>query len=300
MKRYLPFWFYFGIFALFLVLVGVIFRVNIILTWLTPVFWTGYILLLDGIIYSFKGKSFIASKGFFIVFLLSVVIWWFFEWTNIFLSNWHYENLPGGIARYIGYFWAFGTIMPAILLTYGLFLVIFKNVRIEFRGIPMKNSYLTIMISVGILFLLLPIIPFSLRFIERSADIKLFSWLEFLLDFRASEYMAFAVWTSCFLILDPINYLMQKPSILWYLEKGNYKVIALLSLTGLICGVLWESVNWFASTRWFYTVPILGNIKLFEMPILGYLGFITFSWEIYDIVSFLYKPAILRIQEWLL
>ncbi len=299
-KRYLPIWFYIGIIILLLVPVGIIFKIDVILTWLTPIFWTGYILLIDGIIFSFKGKSFLIFQGIFIVIILSIVVWWFFEWTNIFLSNWHYVGLTENILRYIGYFWAFGTIIPCILLTYGLLLVIFKNVRIEFKGINVKNKYLTLMISVGILFLLLPIIPFSLKFVNRSADIELFSWMMVLGDIKISEYMAFAVWTFGFLILDPINYLMQKPSIIGYIEKGNYKVISLLSLSGIICGILWESVNWFATTRWVYTVPILGNIKIFEMPILGYLGFITFAWEIYDIVSFLYRPAITRIQEWLL
>ena len=299
-KRYLPIWFYIGIIILLLVPVGIIFKIDVILTWLTPIFWTGYILLIDGIIFSFKGKSFLIFQGIFIVIILSIVVWWFFEWTNIFLSNWHYVGLTENILRYIGYFWAFGTIIPCILLTYGLLLVIFKNVRIEFKGINVKNKYLTLMISVGILFLLLPIIPFSLKFVNRSADIELFSWMMVLGDIKISEYMAFAVWTFGFLILDPINYLMQKPSIIGYIEKGNYKVISLLSLSGIICGILWESVNWFATTRWVYTVPILGNIKIFEMPILGYLGFITFAWEIYDIVSFLYRPAIIRIQEWLL
>lgn len=296
-KRYLPPWFYAGVGILIVLAVGIFFKLSFFLQWATPIFWTGYILLADGIIFSFKGKSFVFFAGFPVLFILSIVVWWFFEWTNIFLSNWHYKGLPDLASRYTGYFWSFGTIFPAVLITYGLILLIFREIKIEFHGLKVTNRLLTIMIITGIFFLLLPIVPLSMKFVERSADPQLFFWLGWV-KMEFSEYMAFAIWIFGFLLLDPINYLMQKPSILGYMEKGNYKVIVLLSLAGIVCGIFWEFVNWFASTRWFYTVPILGDIKIFEMPILGYLGFIPFAWGIYDIVAFVYKSAITRIQEW--
>ena len=42
---------------------------------------------------------------------------------------------------------------------------------------------------------------------------------------------------------------------------------------GLICGAVWESMNFFAPQKWIYTVRGLENLKLFEMPLLGFLGF---------------------------
>ncbi|MGC8870316.1 MAG: hypothetical protein ACP5PT_04415 [Brevinematia bacterium] len=297
-KRYLPIWFYIGIIILSALIIMASLKVKFFQQWATPIFWTSYILILDGIIYSFKGKSFLFSIEFIVVFILSILTWWYFEWVNIFLSNWHYTGLPNLLERYIGYIWAFGTIIPSVLITYNLLLLIFRDTKIEFHGIKFSERIITVMILLGILFILLPIIPFSLSFIERSADKKLFFFLEWI-NINYGQYLAFATWTSLFLILDPINYTLQKPSIIGYIEKGNYKVILLLSLTGIICGFLWESVNYLlATTKWYYTVPILENIKIFEMPILGYLGFITFAWEIYDIISFTYKPAIMKIQEW--
>ena len=44
-------------------------------------------------------------------------------------------------------------------------------------------------------------------------------------------------------------------------------------LAGLICGVVWESMNFFAPQKWIYTVRGLEELKLFEMPLLGFLGF---------------------------
>jgi hypothetical protein len=55
-------------------------------------------------------------------------------------------------------------------------------------------------------------------------------------------------------------------------------VLALLA-AGAVCGVLWEFWNYWAATRWTYTVPYLGDVKVFEMPVLGYLGFPPFALE---------------------
>ncbi|MFT5467650.1 MAG: hypothetical protein ACI8UO_002756, partial [Verrucomicrobiales bacterium] len=46
-----------------------------------------------------------------------------------------------------------------------------------------------------------------------------------------------------------------------------------LLTAGLICGVVWESLNFFAPQKWIYTVRGLESFKLFEMPMLGFLGF---------------------------
>jgi hypothetical protein len=56
--------------------------------------------------------------------------------------------------------------------------------------------------------------------------------------------------------------------------------VALLA-SGAICGVLWEFWNFWATTRWTYTLPYLGDAKLFEMPLVGYLGFPPFALECY-------------------
>jgi hypothetical protein len=42
-----------------------------------------------------------------------------------------------------------------------------------------------------------------------------------------------------------------------------------------------------AGTRWSYTVPFAGHLKVFEMPVLGYLGFAPFALECFAIWSFL-------------
>jgi hypothetical protein len=42
---------------------------------------------------------------------------------------------------------------------------------------------------------------------------------------------------------------------------------------------VWEFWNYWARTKWIYTVPILPDWKIFEMPVPGYLGFPAFAVE---------------------
>jgi hypothetical protein len=45
---------------------------------------------------------------------------------------------------------------------------------------------------------------------------------------------------------------------------------------------LWELFNFRARTKWIYTVPGFEELKLFEMPVLGFLGFPPFALECYE------------------
>jgi len=68
-----------------------------------------------------------------------------------------------------------------------------------------------------------------------------------------------------------------------------------LLAAGLVCGFLWEFFNYWAISKWTYTVPYLGNVKIFEMPVLGFLGFPPFAvecWVIYIFVRSLLPPAV--------
>jgi hypothetical protein len=56
---------------------------------------------------------------------------------------------------------------------------------------------------------------------------------------------------------------------------------------GLICGLWWEAWNYFAITKWVYTLPVLNFWKVFEMPLLGFLGFPPFALECAVMYNFL-------------
>jgi hypothetical protein len=86
-------------------------------------------------------------------------------------------------------------------------------------------------------------------------------------------YLAPLIWGSFTLIVDPWNYRRGARSLLRDFEEGDLGLIGRLLLAGLICGVVWESLNFFAPQKWIYTVRGLEGFKVFEMPLLGFLGF---------------------------
>ncbi|MCK4966857.1 hypothetical protein KAS50_07490 [bacterium] len=232
-------------------------------TWFTPIVWTGYILFIDSIIYRKKGASFISCRfGEFILLLfLSVGFWLIFEWYNLFMNNWHYINLPEDrLIRYIGYAWSFSTIYPAIFETrdflesYGFFKTPFSY------KIEIKKEWLVISIVTGLAFLIIPVI-------------------------YPSEYHSPLVWTGLVLFLEPVNYLLGGGSFLRDLERGVLRKFLTHFTAGIICGFLWEFWNYWAFTKWIYTVPYWGDVKIFEMPVIGYLGFPAFALECYVMYS---------------
>jgi hypothetical protein len=69
------------------------------------------------------------------------------------------------------------------------------------------------------------------------------------------------------------------------LQKGSGRNLYLLLLSGLLCGILWECWNFWAGSKWLYTIPYLGFLKIFEMPILGFFGFPPFAVACYVMVN---------------
>ena len=51
--------------------------------------------------------------------------------------------------------------------------------------------------------------------------------------------------------------------------NADYRRGINLVLSGFLCGVLWEFWNYWAGAKWHYSVPIMENLKIFEMPVPG-------------------------------
>ncbi len=101
-----------------------------------------------------------------------------------------------------------------------------------------------------------------------------------------SRWWAPLVWLSFIFFLDPINALRGWPSVTNDMARGDWRRPWSLLLAGLVCGALWEFWNYWALSKWTYTVPYLGSVKIFEMPVLGYLGFPPFTVECWALYIF--------------
>ncbi len=101
-----------------------------------------------------------------------------------------------------------------------------------------------------------------------------------------SPYLAAPVFLGFIFLIDPVNAWSGDDSLIGDQRNGSYERLMNLLIAGFICGGLWEFWNFWARAKWIYTVPILGDIKIFEMPVLGYFGFPPFAVECFTMYVF--------------
>jgi hypothetical protein len=250
-------------------------------SWNTPIAWTGFILFADAIVYRARGDSWIRSapREFVWLALASIPLWLVFEWFNLYIRNWNYTGLPENFwLRQFGYAWSFATIWPAIFEGAELFAVWrerFSNARLKPRapaapdgGRGFSGAAWT-SIALGALMLASP----------------------FLVSPGIARYLAAPVWLGFIFLLDPINARLGGESLFADWRAGRFDRTINLALSGFLCGVLWELWNYWAHAKWHYTVPILEHLKIFEMPVPGYLGFPAFALEcftMYELVRLMF------------
>lgn len=224
-------------------------------TWFYSFAWWSYILIVDGWVYRQRGESLLISYPGRFVFLSlwSVVLWSVYEGFNFRLQNWHYVGLPTDLPiRWAGYAIAFATVVPALLETADLLDTGFHR---PFSVPPFMRSGRWAFGLVGMACLVLPLL-----------------WPKMFFPL---------VWGALFFLLDPLNELMGGQSLLSDWRSGTLRRLVLLMMAGVLCGFLWEGGNVCASAHWIYSAPGLDRWKIFEMPLIGYLGFLPFALSVF-------------------
>lgn len=239
-------------------------KVEPVYTFFTPIQWWGYILLADAIVYARQRRSLITDHPleFVIMLILSNVCWLIFEGYNFLLKNWYYVGLsPEAWKRVIGYSTSFASIFVGIFITADLF-ESFGLFRDKSRK-PKKLSpvFLAGSFAGGLACVLFPLI-------------------------FPSPYIFGLVWIGYFFLLEPVNYWIGNSSLYRDMEAGKWQRFWLLLMAGAVCGLLWEFWNYWAHAKWIYNVPFTRNIKYFEMPLLGFLGFPPFALECFAMYHF--------------
>jgi len=234
-------------------------------SWNTPIAWTGFILFADSIVWRARHRSWMRSnpREFIFLALASIPLWLVFEFYNLYIENWYYTGLPENFwLRQFGYAWSFATIWPAIFEAADLIDVWRGAVHSKVDATTaVSRVSLFLSIAAGAAMLLWPLV-----------------W--------PSPYLAAPVWLGFILLLDPINAAMGEESLVGDFERRDERRAVNLVLSGFVCGLLWEFWNYWAGAKWHYTVPIMENLKIFEMPVPGYLGFPAFALECFTMYVF--------------
>lgn len=238
------------------------FKIEPFTAFFCPLVWLGYIILIDSVVYNVKKSSLLTRhpKKLIAMFSVSLFFWMIFEFYNMALPGWEYLNI-GSVEIFAGLI-AFATILPAIMETTDLLKSLHVFDAFKTPKFDVNKNVLRFLIVFGAVSL---VIPF----------------------FIVSPWMWLFVWTGFFLLLDPINYLNRQKSIIFHIKNGRWSVPLSLLFAGFICGFMWEFWNYWAVAKWKYILEMpLANIKIFEMPIIGFLGFGLFAWELYDMYYF--------------
>jgi hypothetical protein len=202
---------------------------------------------------------------------VSIPLWLVFEAYNMRLRNWAYFGVPEDPAvAAIAYAWAFATIWPGLFETAALLGAgPLPAPTIARAPVALAPSVRRAM-ALGAAFLIVPpLLPEPVR-----------------------PWTFGFVWLGFVLVLDPLNARAGRPSFLAAWRAGDHAFVWRWLLAGVVCGFLWEFWNYWALARWRYVgVPVFPSVKLFEMPLAGYLGFPPFALEVFAMYHFV-RPLI--------
>jgi hypothetical protein len=228
--------------------------------------WLGYCLFLSGLTQLRTGSSLLRRnpRAYAGLFLVSIPVWWLFEGLNVFTGNWVYlgREAFGPVSYTFFSSLSFSTVIPAVFSTTEFLGTFRYSLRIRrFRGFPCSRRTLWLFHAGG--------------------------WLMLVLVIALPGIFFPFLWLCLFFILDPLNGLRGKSSLLVALGGGETRGLVLLGLGALVCGFFWELWNIYAYPKWIYDIPYLEFWHLFEMPLAGYGGYIPFAWELYAVHHFL-------------
>lgn len=230
--------------------------------------WFGYIVLINALTFSRTGRCLLVDHPKFLLklFVLSAGFWWTFEYLNQFVQNWHYVGMER-IPSITTIFWmtvSFSTVLPAVLGTYE-YVWSWTQVKRPFEHwVPLP-----------------------------AMDFPHTGWLLFSLGslglFLIGIWPALLfplLWISPLLVMLGLSIIRGRPTILTPLIKGNWNPVVLSALAAVICGGLWEMWNAHSLVHWEYSIPYVHSLKIFEMPVLGYAGYLPFGLSCLAVVDF--------------
>jgi hypothetical protein len=223
--------------------------------------WLGYIVCVNSLTYSRTGGCLLlrSPRFFLLLFPLSSVFWWFFEYLNRFVQNWHYMGVEKfSPAEYIIHAsLCFSTVLPAVQSTEE-FLASFPRLVAPLQAwkpINVKRKAVW-----GWLLLVLAV--------PSLAGISIYP-----------DYLFPMLWIAPFLVITGVQAVCGEETLFRDLADGDWRIVWLPALAALLCGFFWEMWNYKSLAHWEYSVPFVQRFHIFAMPVLGYGGYLPFGLE---------------------
>jgi hypothetical protein len=236
--------------------------------------WLGYVLAVDGLVLLRRGSSPAtrSPRTFALLFVVSAPVWWLFELFNLRLGNWEYLGREhfSDLEYFLFATLSFSTVLPAVLCSAELV----RSARwVERLGSGPRLAY-TPARGRGYVLAGLAMLALMLFWPRHGFPLE---------------------WTWGVFALDPLAHRLGRRSFTGDLERGDWRPWVSLWLGGLMCGFFWELWNLHSYPKWIYHVPFVGFAKVFEMPALGYLGYLPFAMELW-LLAWLALPRGPRVE----
>jgi hypothetical protein len=189
--------------------------------------------------------------------LISAIFWWYYEYLNGFIHNWHYVGIETltTTAYVIHSTVAYATVLPAVISTVD-YLNSFPRISKPLAGLWHVPSFPTKTIAVC-------------------------SWLAGLVTLGLAalwiEQLFPLVWIAPLFIITGCRSMYGKATHFSSITHGDWRPIILPALAALMCGFFWELWNSQSYAHWKYNVPYVDAFHLFEMPAIGYAGYLPFG-----------------------
>ena len=229
--------------------------------------WLGYCLVIDGLVFWRTGTSLLtrSPRKYIGLFIISAPGWWIFELLNVRTQNWTYIGAElFSPFQYV--FWttiSFTTVIPAVFGT-AEFFASFDFIKRLKPGPVIGTDKIT------------------------TAAFFILGWLMLALMLVWPNIFFPFIWFSIYFILEPINVWLGNRSLAQWTAKGDWRPVIALWLGVLLTAFFWEMWNYYSFPKWVYHVGWGGWLHIFEMPALGYGGYLPFALElsaIYNLIT---------------
>lgn len=222
----------------------------------TPL-WLGYVVTMNALAYRRSGRSPLTHRTALLLALFpaSAAFWWLFEYLNQFTASWHYGGLqPGSDWDYfVQATLPFSTVLPAVASTRAWLRTFATLDALPLPAVAGRRAHAWISLVGGTLAL---------------AGIGLFP-----------EILYAMLWLGPIFVLAGLQFLLTGETLFAPLARGDWRPVLQPALAALVCGFFWELWNYGSLAQWHYSIPYVDRFHVFEMPLLGYAGYLPFGLE---------------------
>lgn len=223
--------------------------------------WLGFIVSVNALTHARTGSCLMlrAPRRWLTLFAASAACWWAFEWLNRFVRNWHYLNVEdfGATAYALHATVCFSTVLPAVA-------AVAEWLHPHPRWLARTASG-----------------PVWRGFDRRAtaAVLIIFGVVSLVGTGAWPSWFYPALWVSPLALFLAASIRSGPAGLPGELARGDWRRAATWMIAALVCGFFWEMWNWHSVAKWIYTVPGVERWHLFEMPALGYAGYLPFGLE---------------------